>query len=868
MAFFLSERFGLVDQPSASLVSGNPLFDWEVEKIINDASFGTEAIEVFYGEYTNGQTVPLPISPIDRYPFSRSECFYLAEHRLTYSATNNRPSAAGQILQTYAGVDPSTGQVASSVAYYVQGGGQTNTNDGLVGVFTFAIRGWGDPAFKLATQPSFTDIPNSSFALDQPLTQTLLRQLNDNARRAPVSTEIFFNAAVPIQSITRFNGIVSCVTASAHGLAVGRKVLVQIFGGDPTFGGLFTVATAVDLNHLTWAQPGPDSLVAAPPTGRITIYQYQNGDTVPLPTSSVDGYAYSRAECVYLPVLTSSANPTTGITSGAGRQRFRSRSVNASTGLISTQVNYWDGKTETVTQDGALNVLVVATRTQPVLGAVASPLVQIDESKLFLGNQVDESVMQNLNTLAKGANLVPEIFTATYTNGQTVALPVSSRDGYAYSRSELSYIWGMIDTAGGTALGGILQTIANVDQATGLVSTEVDFVTDPGNFSSTSFGDVFVITFARRNIQTLVQKLLPGSPTYTPSIPVGAAQFANSNFQYAAGTGIGLNFTINTNGTGYTVGDILTVTEAGASGGSLKVTSTGGGGAVSGAVPQTHGTGYTAATNLATTGGTGSGFTINLTGPSFWIDWFWDGTNGSSPVVIYFMDGSTLTVSGNLPDLADHGANATAYYYPYWDQSLGLIVIPHFSGYIRSPLGAQAQSQQGRISLSMGGMAGVSVAAGGGTGGGGGGGSSGGTGACPRGSERLYVYRHQSPSLLTGQDAPIGSVEPGDYFAGPGGRLQLITRVERFANAQWFRTRFSNGRTVDVSRTHLWETAEGELCRAAEALGQQLPSRDGRPITITAIEPIQESDEAIAIWCVPDHRFAIDDVLMHNLQKM
>lgn len=43
---------------------------------------------------------------------------------------------------------------------------------------------------------------------------------------------------------------------------------------------------------------------------------YRNGDTVALPTSPVDGYSYSRNECLYLPILGSTRQPAGGFTPG------------------------------------------------------------------------------------------------------------------------------------------------------------------------------------------------------------------------------------------------------------------------------------------------------------------------------------------------------------------------------------------------------------------------------------------------------------------------------------------------------------------------------------------------------------------------
>jgi hypothetical protein len=69
---------------------------------------------------------------------------------------------------------------------------------------------------------------------------------------------------------------------------------------------------------------------------------------------------------------------------------------------------------------------------------------------------------------------------------------------------------------------------------------------------------------------------------------------------------------INAAGSGYTVNDILTVVQGGASGGTVKVTTVSGG-AITGLIINTPGSGYTVATGLSLTGGTGTGATLNTT---------------------------------------------------------------------------------------------------------------------------------------------------------------------------------------------------------------------------------------------------------------
>src|SRR2546430_6732076 len=71
----------------------------------------------------------------------------------------------------------------------------------------------------------------------------------------------------------------------------------------------------------------------------------------------------------------------------------------------------------------------------------------------------------------------PEIFQGIYKPGDTVALPVSDRDGYAYSRDELLYFWTVSNSANfGTgwlsALDSLFFCEWLVDQSTGVVSSD------------------------------------------------------------------------------------------------------------------------------------------------------------------------------------------------------------------------------------------------------------------------------------------------------------------------------------------------------------------------------------------------------------
>jgi hypothetical protein len=68
-----------------------------------------------------------------------------------------------------------------------------------------------------------------------------------------------------------------------------------------------------------------------------------------------------------------------------------------------------------------------------------------------------------------------------------------------------------------------------------------------------------------------------------------------------------------TPGTGYVVGDILSIVQGSASGATVKVTAIGPSGAVSTVALLTQGTGYSVTNGLATTGGSGTGAEIDIT---------------------------------------------------------------------------------------------------------------------------------------------------------------------------------------------------------------------------------------------------------------
>lgn len=124
-----------------------------------------------------------------------------------------------------------------------------------------------------------------------------------------------------------------------------------------------------------------------------------------------------------------------------------------------------------------------------------------------------------------------------------------------------------------------------------------------------------------RQYTSLAEMLLDGFITTDPEYIAASLYFSQHpaavflwvGCQDPSGIGAA-NFHTGNAGTGYAVGDQVTVTQGGASGGVLQVTSIGGGGAVTGLSLVTSGTGYSVANGLATTTtGAGTGLEVDIT---------------------------------------------------------------------------------------------------------------------------------------------------------------------------------------------------------------------------------------------------------------
>lgn len=144
---------------------------------------------------------------------------------------------------------------------------------------------------------------------------------------------------------------------------------------------------------------------------------------------------------------------------------------------------------------------------------------EIADSAFDAGAAATAANMKALNSDTKFAAVRTEFFWGFYKHLETVQLPVSPADGYAYARTELLYMavpyW---SAAAGGALNGVqydpldnppprgatsgqghlLEFGFHVHQKTGVVSCDVHYHKDGGQQSNTNDGILMVITIAQR----------------------------------------------------------------------------------------------------------------------------------------------------------------------------------------------------------------------------------------------------------------------------------------------------------------------------------------------------------------------------------
>jgi hypothetical protein len=407
MGLTLQTPPGYSDLADAALVANDPAYAINLAKIYSNSVFGMVRPEIFLAIYKNGDTVALPVSPVDGYSYSRDELIYVWTIRNSVNPATGWISADDSLFFCSWKVDQSTGQVFSDEWYRRSGSHAdvTHTNDGSLLVWTIAQR--QQSHLIMAASPTYVTIDPSWIGIDKPYSQQLAQGLNNDAKFGVVNKEVFY------------------------------------------------------------------------------LGEYYNGQTVTLPTSPCDGHSYTAGECQF---MFSWRWTTQGNTAklvqpplSDGQLAPIKASVDAS-GNVSITVQYVDNNGNLITtHDGRVAVFAFCRRTgtPASLAAVADLFEEISYDFFMPGSPLpaeapDNIPLQILNNILE-AILAVEYFGPTdYGDGDTVPTPTSTVDGYAYQRSELTYVWTWADTT--NQEGNNLRVplfLANIDQITGVVSIEV-----------------------------------------------------------------------------------------------------------------------------------------------------------------------------------------------------------------------------------------------------------------------------------------------------------------------------------------------------------------------------------------------------------
>lgn len=286
---------GFSDLPDGSLVSDSPALAIYLNRISNNAAFGMVRLECFPGNYHNGDVVGLPVSTVDGYNYSREELTYVWG---IFNSTNPQTGWITGPDSLWWGawlVNQTTGLVSSAETYRQSGShpNQASSNDGTLAVFTIAQR--LKTTMVIASQlTAYTDLADTEFATDKPLSQRLIRQLNDNSKFAAVAAECiymgeFFDGQTVPRPVSPADGYVYTYAETMFQFSWRWTVLGSTFT-QPNFGlgqldriGATVSSVGVVATEVFYKGSGAPALASG--HGRIAVFAFCSRanliDTIP-----------------------------------------------------------------------------------------------------------------------------------------------------------------------------------------------------------------------------------------------------------------------------------------------------------------------------------------------------------------------------------------------------------------------------------------------------------------------------------------------------------------------------------------------------------------------------------------------------------
>jgi hypothetical protein len=260
---------------------------------------------------------------------------------------------------------------------------------------------------------------------------------------------------------------------------------------------------------------------------------YNNGETVALPISPVDGYQYAMNELTFAWGIYSTANPNNGWITGPQALWYCNWDVDQETGLVSCIEWYLAVGSTGVSNDGQLQVFTIAQRQQQTLTAAVTPVwTQLQASTFVTDVPYATNYLTEMNDDSKFSVIGQEcIWMGEFTNGETVPTPVSQADDYAYSYGETTFFfsWRWTTWSGqytplptpSLLYGNLASLNAAINASNGLVTCAVGMMA-PGGVGYASYN-----TLGRIEVFAFCQRSRTGTPAVVAN---GFAEISNAIF--------------------------------------------------------------------------------------------------------------------------------------------------------------------------------------------------------------------------------------------------------------------------------------------------------------------------------------------------
>jgi hypothetical protein len=437
-----SPSWGFLDP---SLIKTDTPQSTSLMRILNgNAKWSSLAQESIYmGEFYGGQTVPLPVSAVDGYVYTKEEVTWAKSWRWTTVGTSYT-QPAGEPYEQLASLKASitsAGVVTCKVGYS-ESGGQNYHEDATYGRLSVLALCSRIPRYTVpwnATPWDNLNGANSSFSIG-PIDATHPSAGAYGGEYGDVNTfQIAGATIIPV-------------------LAGHSYTLKYLSGTHPVYDSYFTLVDPLGVVGTSAVSGSAGTFVS--------------GGTPNTYCSCIGCYTDSAGNIVGTPFNVS--NTTTSLTIPAGATQVRLGVNNAYYANILDQAHV------------LYNLGAWLFSVTMYLPTAATGFAEIRLPLFYPGNPVPASTMKQLLANCNEAGCSPEFFgPTTYSPGSTVSLPTSATDGYTYKRSELKYIVDWDTMIPGAYPGGssdhdrcTLFSFA-VDPLTGAVSTSI-YRLEPG----------------------------------------------------------------------------------------------------------------------------------------------------------------------------------------------------------------------------------------------------------------------------------------------------------------------------------------------------------------------------------------------------